>query len=471
MLRAVRTQLQLRSQSALQLIKKSEALKQSVILSFGNFVTAGVMAVTTILLARVLGPEQFGVFSVVVAILFLITKGTDLGIHQLIPRLYHRWQAHPGLQAQLMVWVQNWKLKLSLGLLVISGIAIPWLQTYTQIADPVLLWLAIMGAILLGWYEYVHLSLSAKHSFTQVSILTILLAVFKFVGFSAIAGFLYYTNGTIITSSTDSNSTTILRLFTAVYCLAPVVAVLWWKQSKWKVLEKQATWKISEEQAITDGQESNQQSHVQSIRKAARRFLPHAFVGTIAMTFIENIDILLVNNQLSAFETGLYSGAVRVTLAVSLITYAVSSVLNNRVTRYSTPEQLKSYLLKSLSLTAMAFVCFVITIPLAKPIILYTIGSEYIGGLIPFIVLVGNAFLGFALVPYTSFFFRLDVPWANSVGGILQVVPLVVINLLFLNSVGIIAAALARVVSTVLFALLVIWLVWRSWKKEFADAI
>jgi O-antigen/teichoic acid export membrane protein len=304
-----------------------------------------------------------------------------------------------------------------------------------------------------------------------VSILTILLAVFKFVGFSAIAGFLYYTNGTIITSSTDSNSTTILRLFTAVYCLAPVVAVLWWKQSKWKVLEKQATWKISEEQAITDGQESNQQSHVQSIRKAARRFLPHAFVGTIAMTFIENIDILLVNNQLSAFETGLYSGAVRVTLAVSLITYAVSSVLNNRVTRYSTPEQLKSYLLKSLSLTAMAFVCFVITIPLAKPIILYTIGSEYIGGLIPFIVLVGNAFLGFALVPYTSFFFRLDVPWANSVGGILQVVPLVVINLLFLNSVGIIAAALARVVSTVLFALLVIWLVWRSWKKEFADAI
>jgi O-antigen/teichoic acid export membrane protein len=471
MLRAVHTQLQLRSQSALQLIKKSEALKQSVILSFGNFVTAGVMAVTTILLARVLGPEQFGVFSVVVAILFLITKGTDLGIHQLIPRLYHRWQAHPGLQAQLMVWVQNWKLKLSLGLLVISGIAIPWLQTYTQIADPVLLWLAIMGAILLGWHEYVHLSLSAKHSFTQVSILTILLAVFKFVGFGAIAGFLYYTNGTIITFSTDSNSTTILRLFTAVYCLAPVVAVLWWKQSNWKILEKQATWKISDEQAITVKHESNQQSHVQSIRKAARRFLPHAFVGTIAMTLIENIDILLVNNQLSAFETGLYSGAVRVTLAVSLITYAVSSVLNNRVTRYSTPEQLKSYLLKSLSLTAMAFVCFVITIPLAKPIILYTIGPEYIGGLIPFIVLVGNAFLGFALVPYTSFFFRLDVPWVNSVGGILQVVPLVVINLLFLNSVGIIAAALARVVSTILFTLLVIWLVWRSWKREFADAI
>lgn len=470
MLRAVNTTIQSHSQSVLRLIKKSEALKQSVILSFGNFVTAGLMAVATILLARVLGPEQFGVFSVVVAILFLISKGTDLGIHQLIPRLYHRWHTHPDLQAQFMVWVQSWKIKLSIGLLVVSGLAIPWLQTYTQIGDPVLLWLAIMGAVLLGGYEYVHLSLSAKHSFTHVSILTILLSVFKFIGFVAIAAFLYYTNGIISVSPTDANSTTVLRLFTAVYCLAPVVAILWWKQARWELVEN------SDDSNASDDSESSESNttlsnHAKSISQAARRFLPHAFVGTVAMTFIENIDILLVNNQLSAFETGLYSGAVRVTLAVSLITYAVSSVLNNRVTRYNTPEQLKSYLLKSLSLTAVAFVGFIVTIPLANPIIFYTIGPEYIGGLIPFIVLVGNAFLGFALVPYTSFFFRLDVPWANSVGGILQVIPLIVINLLFLNSVGIIAAALARVVSTVLFALLVIWLVWRSWKKNFADAI
>jgi O-antigen/teichoic acid export membrane protein len=466
MLRAFNTTVQSHSQTVLKLIKKSEALKQSVILSFGNFVTAGLMAVASILLARVLGPEQFGVFSVVVAVLFLITKGTDLGIHQLIPRLYHRWHTHPDLQSQFMVWVQNWKIKLSLGLLILSGLAIPWLQTYTQVSDPVLLWLAIMGAVLLGWYEYVHLSLSAKHLFTQVSILTILLSVFKFVGFIAIAGFLYYTNGVITTSPTDPNSSLVVRLFTAVYCLAPVVAILWWKQSKWELAPKA----LNENQK-NEPEQANSLDHAKTINQAARRFLPHAFVGTVAMTFIENIDILLVNNQLSAFETGLYSGAVRVTLAVSLITYAVSSVLNNRVTRYNTPEQLKSYLVKSLSLTAIAFVGFIVTIPLAHPIIFYTIGPEYIGGLIPFIVLVGNAFLGFALVPYTSFFFRLDVPWANSVGGILQVIPLIVINLLFLNSIGIIAAALARVISTLLFALLVIWLVQRSWRKNFIDAI
>jgi len=471
MLRVFNTTVQAHSQTLFKLITKSEALKQSVILSFGNFVTAGLMAVATILLARVLGPEQFGVFSVVIAVLFLISNGTDLGIHQLIPRLYHRWHTHPDLQSQFMVWVQNWKLKLSLGLLIFSGLAIPWLQTYTQISDPVLLWLAIMGAVLLGWYEYVHLSLSAKHLFTQVSVLTIFLSLFKFIGFSAIAGFLYYTNGVIATTATDPNSSTILRLFTAVYCLAPVVAVFWWKQSKWELTTNDLDNNGLAQNSNIDANQVNLLNHASTINKAARRFLPHAFVGTVAMTFIENIDILLVNNQLSAFETGLYSGAVRVTLAVSLITYAVSSVLNNRVTRYNTPEQLKSYLLKSLSLTALAFVGFIVTIPLAHPIIFYTIGPEYIEGLIPFIVLVGNAFLGFALVPYTSFFFRLDVPWANSVGGILQVVPLIVINLLFLSSVGIIAAALARVVSTALFALLVIWLVRRSWKKDFSDAM
>jgi O-antigen/teichoic acid export membrane protein len=461
MLRAFGVNLHHKSHLAITFFKKSEALKQSLVLAVGNFVTAGLMAVATIVLARVLGPEQFGVYSVVVAVLFLLVKFIDLGLHQLIPRLFHRWQSDLKLQAQFMIWVQSWKVKLSLSLVALSAMLVPWIQTQTQVGDAVLLWLAVIGAVLLGWYEYVHLSLSAKHSFTQVSLLTMLLALVKFLGFLLVAVFLY-------ANSANLASDNILRLFIAIYCLAPLVSIFWWRSSWWKLpWQKQANLSSNQWNLVQNSQHINQKQ----ILVAVKRFLPHALVGTVAMTFIENIDILLVNNQLNAYETGLYSGAVRVTLAISLLTYAISSVLNNRVTRYNTPSLLKSYLKKSSLLSLVAVLGMLVIIPLAEPIIFYTIGPNYLNGLIPFTILVGNAFLGLALVPYTSFFFKLDVPWANSVGGLLQVATLVMINLLFLNRFGIMAAALARVVATVIFAFLVIWLVGRSWRRNFVDAI
>lgn len=446
------------------LLLRSEAVRQSFVMSIGNVVTAGLMAVAMILAARALGPEDFGIFSIVVSVMFIFSIVTDFGLHQLIPRLFHRWEEKKQLQNLFMQWMYKWKIRLSLLLLIVSGVTVPVLQSVLGINDPVLLWFALLGAILLGWYEFVHLALSSLHKFTAVSLLTVLQALVKCIGFIFIVlvlmdsvevfGFLEpFRLGTF-----SIDAVNLLRIFVGIYCVAPITSLVWSSVFN--------TW-----QANQNSEANNLKAQFQTISKAVWRFLPHAAVGTVTMILIQNVDILLVNNQLNTFETGIYAGALRVTMVISLFTFAISSVLNNRITRYNTIERISSYLIKSLALTLVSLIGFIVFIPFAQPILTLTIGPEYLSGLIPFIILIGNAFLGLALVPYTSFFFRLDVPWANSVGGLLQLVPLLGLNILFLQRYGLVVASLARVGGTLLFACLVIYLVWRSWKKAFSDAV
>lgn len=447
--------------SLTSLVSKSQAIQQSVVMAVGNGIMSALMAVATIIAARILGPEQFGVFSVLIAVMFLAAKATDGGIHQLIPRLFNKWNDNSNLQAAFMHWFFTWKVRLSILFLVISGLLVPLIQVAIGISDPMLVWFALIGALLLGWYEFIHLALAAKHKFFEVSILSIVQALVKFVGFGAITMYVIWAG--IRHDLPDY----ILHIFVLIYCIAPVVAFGWAK-----ILQAWKNPSYLANQAIKDTKNTEQVQNIQkTLSTAVRRFLPHAFIGTTSMVLIQNIDILLVNNQLNAFETGIYSGALRVALAISLFTFAISSVLNNRITRYNTAADIRAYLQKAFFVVFAAMLGFILFIPFARLTLVLTIGPEYVAGLIPFIILIGNAFLGLALVPFTSFFFRLDVPWANSVGGLLQIVPLIAINMLFLSDHGLEVAAVSRVISTTLFALLVAWLVWRSWKKEFSDAL
>ncbi|MCD8484182.1 oligosaccharide flippase family protein [Candidatus Woesebacteria bacterium] len=202
-----------------------------------------------------------------------------------------------------------------------------------------------------------------------------------------------------------------------------------------------------------------------SVRKAIVRFWPHAAVGSVAITLINNMDLLFVQGTLNSLETGLYAGASRLASFVVLATYAVSSVLNNRVSRYRSKKDLRAYLWKSLSLAGLAFLGFLVFVPLSRTLIIWTIGPEYLGGLLPFIILVANALLGFALVPYTSYFFAVDAPSYHSVGGVLQVSLIVLGNILFLPAYGLLAAATIRFVTTLVFGVYTLGMILLTWRK------
>lgn len=435
---------------------QSPALKQSLILTLANGVGAAMMAAALILAARIMGPESFGRFSLMSSLLIILTKGADLGLHQLIPRLYNRYHDQNQLKVSLTSWLVRVKLLLTGLMILLSLLATPLWQVWFGLENPTLVYLAIFGAAAMSWYELAYLALSAQHQFSSVAWLTIAQAAFKIIGFGVISFMVLWWWG-----RESGQSSEVLTFFSLVYAASALVVAFWlnpikdwWKRGRAKKTRQRLRSLLPTDPRIT---------------LAAKIYWPHAAVGTLSLVLIQNLDLVLVLSKLSSFETGIYAGAVRVSLFVSVITYGIGSVLNNRITRYQEPAQVLAYLKKSLLFSAFALIGFVSFLPLATPIITYTIGPAYLSGLMPFIVLVGSAFLGLALAPYASFFFHLRSAWPNSLGGVGQLAVLIVINLLFLEQYGLMAAALARLAATGFFGLLVVLLVWRSSKRQFGD--
>lgn len=411
--------------------RRSEAIRQSFILVMGTTLTGLIMAVAMILASRSLGPTKFGIFSVSVAIMGLLSKGTDLGFNQLIPRLMNKWHRHPDKAQEFLAHVVYWKLRLFFVTAVAGIVSIPLLvRLFNYPHVDMVLW-AVVGALIMGFYEYVYLLLAAKHDFIPASIMSVAQAILKAAGF----GFMFLLAAGAVNG------------IAAVYYVAPLLSAgfIAWKARDWMWVDPALAGK--------------------EVKTEINSFVWHALIGVLAMTLILNLDVLLVQRYLNSYETGLYSGATRIAAFVGFATTSIGGVLNNRVSRYHDRPTLVKYLIKSSSLLVLSALGFLVFLPLARLSLVWTIGPEYLGGLPALIILVFNAFLSLAIVPYISFFYSVDHPRFFSIGGILQVAIIVLGNWLFLPSFGIQAAAWTKVTATAAFGLFTAAYIWYALRR------
>ena len=396
------------------LLRRSPAVRQSAVLTAGSISTAVISAIAIIYVSRVLGPTQFGIFSVGTAIMAIAAKVGDLGLSTIITRQLPRLHNDPRKAKEFLAQVSKWKLTLTTVGLTLLALLIPFGQQLLNYPYPHLLGLALFGSVGLILYEYVLLVLSAFHSFAWVTVLNILQAALKVVSF-LLLGLLGLATATTVS---------------IFYYSAPLVASLF-------VAAFFAQWFFLRPATGSS-----------ALRAEVKKHIGHAAIGMIAMTLITNIDVLFVQRYLSSFETGIYSASMRIALFVTFAGAAIGGVLNNRVARYQRRELLVSYLRKSLLVVLAATVGFLFFLPFAQLILVLTLGPEFISGLTPMIILVLNAFLSLAVVPYISFFYAVDHPKYFSLGGVLQVAIISLGNLLFLPQYGLNASAISRVVAT-----------------------
>lgn len=397
----------------------SGAIRQSIVATLGSIIAGVVSAVAIILASRILGPENFGVFSVATSLIAVTSKIGDWGLNSVVTRLLPKWRDDQEKSQNLLGQLVQWKLVLTLvGALVLLIIG-PQIREGLNFPYP-LIWVGIIiGAAILVAYEYVYLILSALHDFLWLGYFSIAQAVLKVVLFGGLWLFSFHSALSVLVA----------------YALAPAVSVL-------LVADRLHNWLFVRPKPVA-----------RDLQHRILRFASHASVGVVSMALISNLDLLLVQTHLTPFETGLYAGASRIALFVSLLTAAVGGVLNNRVVRYETRATQTEYLIKSLAVVGLAALGFVLFLPAAKLVIALTIGSEYLSGLPTLILLVGNAFLGLAIVPYISFFYAVNRPAYFSIGGVLQVALIFGGTILLLPQYGLAAAAYARLLATIAFAL------------------
>lgn len=416
---------------AVRLFISSDAIRQSFILTAGTTITGVIMAVALIIASNALGPSLFGIFSVSITLSFILSKFLDLGMHQLIPKLFNKYFHDAVQQKKFLAQVLYWKIILT-GFTLVGGLSLtPVLTRLLNYPHPDLIVWAIIGGIIISWYEYVYVVLSGKHQFLEVSKLSIGQGLLKAIG---------------IVSFFALGFSSVLGVVILYYIGPAVVLVFFYNK-------------------ITDSLLIRPANAPDKLRSEIFSFLRHMLVGVLMMTLIANLDILMVQKYLNSFDTGVYSGASRIASFIGFIAASVGGVLSNRVARYKDPRILRMYLLKSLSIAGLAVLGFLLFLPFARLALVVTIGQQYLSGLPTLIILVLNAFLSLAIVPYSAFFYGVNHPKYFSVSGVLQVVIIFGINFIYLPQYGIMAAAVARTAANLVFLLFTGLYIWYALKK------
>lgn len=160
-------------------------MNATAILSFGNIISNAVLAITSVVVARLLTPDGYGVYSLVLAMPLLLQLLTSFGVNTAIIRLSANYHSRGELQLAQRI-TKNGIIFLSVSGLVFTGLTVllagslssiflhrPDVTEFEQIASSLILGQTILGAVsaaFIGWGDAF-----------QVAIWTIVQAILKLV--------------------------------------------------------------------------------------------------------------------------------------------------------------------------------------------------------------------------------------------------------------------------------------------------
>ena len=399
---------------------KPTGLLSIAILGSGNVVGTIISAIALILFSRFMGPTEFGLFSAAFAAMQIVVRlsdmGTNMAAERAIARVYGR---DDQLADRLMRVVLYFKLASFVLCLIIGWLLAPWISvTLLHIDNVGLIRTALLLSLGTIFFEYSTIVFQSTERFSMVARITIAQALGKLLfGFIMVwQGMLHATEGLLI------------------YGLLPGFgALVGWGRGTLSNFTLPKTWK----------------KDLPIILRVAK----WTAIAAIAATLADNIDTLLVQSFMSSYDTGIWSGAVRIATFASVIGWSVGAVLNVRVARYQNRSHLKEYLGKAWKLSLLIFTVIVFSIPFARLAITLSIGSAYLSSITPLQILLFATAITGATTPFVALFYLFDAPQYYAISGVLQTIVLILGDLFFIPHLGLIGAAWVRVVVRIVILL------------------
>ena len=148
-------------------LSKSRIAKDSAIVLSGNVFGAGLGFIATVLITRALGPAQFGLFSVALAVMTIASQFSDFGISTGLVRFASLYLQKDKLKADLMFKVSlKVKLIISISIFLIGFLVSPSLAIYVFKKPELMisLRLAFIGALGFSLVGYISATLQASQT-------------------------------------------------------------------------------------------------------------------------------------------------------------------------------------------------------------------------------------------------------------------------------------------------------------------
>jgi O-antigen/teichoic acid export membrane protein len=178
------------------------------------------------------------------------------------------------------------------------------------------------------------------------------------------------------------------------------------------------------------------------------------WVSMILSILASQLDLLLVNQWMTPRVVGFYALALNLSQKAGIVNQTLHVVLLPTVSALKTRPSYVAYMRRSLTRSVLLGLPLLLTLPVARPLILSVYGIEYAPSISVFRLLMAGVLFDLLVSPILLLVFPLDMPRLIAAGNGARVAILVIAAALLLPVWGMKGAVLAKLAATLAGAIL-----------------
>ncbi len=413
-------------------IIKTATFRQSLVTTSSTLINGVLGALFYFFLARFLGSHDFGVFTVAVASIALVSGIVDFGSDQGIVRFVPKYRNDAIVQARFI--------KLALKIKIISGLLTGvLLLIFSQYVSSYLLrqpeLLRIIPLIGIGVLAQLLFSFSTSLSQAQERFF---LWGGLFVGTNLVRLILLFA----LFGIGNLNSISSVVLYTALPLIGFIASFIF----------------LNRDFLAAKGE--------LSLLKEFFGFNRWVFAFVVVAAVGSRLDIYFSARFLSLTAVGVYGLALQVASILPQLTSAIGAVTSPKFASFTSQKLNRTYTLKAVALTALvAFVSSLILVPLSKIVIGFS-GKSFEGAFIPFVILLSGMAIFLASSPIRdSIIYYFGKPQFFFWQGLAHTTLVIISSLWLIPKFSIVGSSLVVLIGQVFILLSSVWY-WTAQKKN-----
>lgn len=397
----------------------SKTLKNTGII-FGGSILASVFSLFTILiLSRTLGPEIYGVFSLVWSVVLLLIGLTDFGIATALSKFIIPLEIKSSKGAisffRSVFWIELLLglITVLLGFIFLAPIS-NWLGG-NYLREPIMIGFIIAGT--LSFNAYVPAVLQSLQKFWTIAQINIFSNLFKLLLVIVLFLIGYLTLW----------STLFIYLFTSFVTL--LIGLL--------IIPKYFVTKV------------NLAEDTESVRRLLS-FTKWLIISYALNAIAGRLDMLMLSHFRSPAEVGHYALAFQLSLVFPLLLGAISTVLIPKVSALKNQDQLGRYILKSIKTSLFVLPIILISIIFTPPIIKIVFGSKFINSIPTLQILLLNYSLILIVNPISYIMYTLNKQNILTLINAITLISLFILQIYLIPNFGGIGASVALIINSII---------------------
>jgi len=203
--------------------------------------------------------------------------------------------------------------------------------------------------------------------------------------------------------------------------------------------------------------------------RKSMRYGIKSYFGSLFSFFLFKIDLLMINNMLGTKEAGYYDIAINLATIVFLLPEIVSVILFPKLCSTETTRdkwkiaRQTGYWLAGI----MLFICGLAAL-LAEPVIKVVFGSPFLPSLLPFLILILCKYILSLNLVFNNFIASIHIPWTSIPFSFCLVISNIILNVIMIEQYGMVGAAWATTIS---FGMLTFFNMFYSYKYLISNKV